>query len=824
MITAPFPSPRAVSRHQPLLSRLTGCFEVFQFNSFIASLLWSFCLAGIWSPGPMAWGQSKPPGNVIPTDFTPSDQQLVFAVASAMHSHPELYFYLCKDQNGREIVRPLKNATQNPGGKFPEKPPIVIPDIDLNRFGALPQAKARKYLEDLCTQHNKRRAAGVVVAQGPAPHLMGGGGVAPGAYVPPDPKLMPKPPQPDPATKSKAQSAYVELAKVLSNDYSLAGNDVVSKVLPEMMIAIEKNSSEPALQKAAHHLVTYDQKTNSLLDKAIQGRDQSLASAKAQLSRAERGDYTHTETYEYYDEGAGRWVQKSVQVDDNPTVAYLSMSQMLIAQGTSDDMIRNRIERQKFIMLQKAKAASWKELLPAMADRFSGQVSSRPLVNVRFVPEEKPYDRSMLDNYWPTGLSEFFQGKYLARNVSGKELQHVTFAVDFHHFSTLPQPTTRHVYYIPRWKQDEEVELSTILFPDLVGTGKRYYVPKFPDGRGMNAAPNLELPDMCGVVKLTFTVWANEGKQNATSISIPERLLKIVPVLIEGAEITLASSMYPFEAASATSKSSTTKPKSSTNGKDSDKKGTPKPPASMEERARETLSLYLEPLLTELPEGSPSAQRIRKILANPRDVREEIVQKRKTDLLAACRAGQRYLGNYSDRDHEIEMGLLFVDCDPAGQAIRVELFDPEKPSQTRPWGGFISHDPRNNSEFLYLVPLDKATEPTASARNGLQADPFSPDATSFMLSLTKAAGFDGKFEYRESFDTPRFTVREPWRPVRVKPAAQESTQLAAATQRVKENPQWKLPKPRPIITTRGPANDPTNPGRSNPTTPKGRSR
>ncbi len=54
-------------------------------------------------------------------------------------------------------------------------------------------------------------------------------------------------------------------------------------------------------------------------------------------------------------------MQKSVQVDDNPTVAYLSMSQMLIAQGTSDDMIRNRIERQKFIMLQKAKAASWKE-------------------------------------------------------------------------------------------------------------------------------------------------------------------------------------------------------------------------------------------------------------------------------------------------------------------------------------------------------------------------------------------------------------------------------------------------------------------------------
>lgn len=814
----------AVSRHQPLYSRRTGFVQVFRLYSFIACLLWNLSLAEIWSPCPHAWAQSKPPGNVIPTDFTPSDQQLVFNVAIAMHNHPELYYYLCKDQKGREIVRPLKNASQNPGGKFSEKPPIAVLDIELNRFGALPQAKARKYLEDLCTEHNKRRAAGVVVAQGPAPHLMGGGGVAPGAYVPPDPKLMPKPVQPDPATKNKPQSAYAELAKVLSNDYALAGNDVVSKVLPEMMSTIEKNSSEPALQKAAHHLVTYDQKTSSLFDKAIQGRDQSLASAKAQLARAERGDYTHTETYEYYDEGAGRWVQKNVQVDDNPTVAYLSMGQMLMAQGTSNDMIRNRIERQKFIMLQKAKAASWKELLPAMADRFSGQVSSRPLVNVRFVPQEKPFDRLLLDNYWPTGFSEFFQGKYLARNVSGKELQHVTFAVDFHHFSTLPQPTTRHVYYIPRWKQGEEVELSTILFPDLVGTGKRYYVPKFPDGRGMNAAPNLELPDMCGVVKLTLTVWANEGKQNATSISIPERLQKIVPALIEGAEITLASSMYPFEATSATSKNSTTKPKSSTTGKDSDKKGTPKPPVSMEERAREMLSLYLEPLLTELPEGSPSAQRIRKILASPRDVREEIIKKRKTDLLAACSAGKRYLGNYSDRDHEIEMGLLFVECDAAGQAIRVELFDPEKPSQTRPWGGFISHDPRNNSEFLYLVPLDNATEPTAAARNGLQADPFSPDATSFMLSLTKAGGFEGKFEYRESFDTPRLSVREPSRPVRVKPAAGDKTQLTAATQRVKENPKWKLPKPRPIITTRSPANNPTNPGRSNPITPKGRSR
>lgn len=167
----------AVSRHQPLYSRRTGFVHVFRLYSFIACLLWNLSLAGIWSPCPHAWAQSKPPGNVIPTDFTPSDQQLIFNVAIAMHNHPELYYYLCKDQKGREIVRPLKNASQNPGGKFSEKPPIAVLDIELNRFGALPQAKARKYLEDLCNEHNKRRAAGIVVAQGPAPYMVGGDGV-----------------------------------------------------------------------------------------------------------------------------------------------------------------------------------------------------------------------------------------------------------------------------------------------------------------------------------------------------------------------------------------------------------------------------------------------------------------------------------------------------------------------------------------------------------------------------------------------------------------------------------------------------------------------
>ncbi len=201
---------------------------------------------------------------------------------------------------------------------------------------------------------------------------------------------------------------------------------------------------------------------------------------------------------------------------------------------------------------------------------------------------------------------------------------------------------------------------------------------------------------------------------------------------------------------------------------------------------------------------------------------KKIVQKRKTDLLAACRAGQRYLGNYSDRDHEIEMGLLFVDCDAAGQAIRVELFDPERPSQTRPWGGFISHDRgATASSCTWCRSIRQQNQQPVLAMD-YRPTPF-PRCTSFMLSLTKAAGFDGKFEYRESFDTPRFTVREPWRPVRVKPAAQESTQLAAATQRVKENPQWKLPKPARSSPPAGlPTIPPIQPQQS--TTPKGRSR
>ncbi len=120
------------------------------------------------------------------------------------------------------------------------------------------------------------------------------------------------------------------------------------------------------------------------------------------------------------------------------------------------------------------------------------------------------------------------QGKYLARNVSGKELQHVTFAVDFHHFSTLPQPPSRHVYYIPRGSRAKKSNSPPSSSP-ISWDWQALLRPQVSRRPGNERRPQSRTSRYVRRRKAHLHCLGHEGKQNATSISIPERLLKIVP-------------------------------------------------------------------------------------------------------------------------------------------------------------------------------------------------------------------------------------------------------------------------------------------------------
>lgn len=786
----------------------------------VISLGWAMMLGWLISMMPAPWmphaqAQSRPPGNVIPTEFSASDQRLVFAVANAMHSHPELYYYVCKDQAGEDVVRALREATDKPGGKYPGKPPIVVPDIDLDRFGALPQPKARKHLEDLCLAHNKRRAAGVVVAQGPAPHLMGGGGVTPGAYVPPDPRQIPKP-QVDPATKNTSQAAYAMIARQITQSYRLRGDDVIGNPLENLMAALESNLVEPPLQRAAGCIAQLTRDSDARLESLKEDREFRIRYAKIRMERAERGEYIREETYQW-DESDGRTYTRKVYFDDNEDVYLNAKGELAKAENTTDLQLKLKNDSDKESRIPAVCTRAWDELVPVMPDKFAGPVSNSPLVTIRFVPETRHIDKVYPYPQYSTGYSERFQGKYVAKNVSGKELRHVTFAVDFYHFSTMPEVATRHVYYIPRWGKGEELEMSRMLVPDKTRGGYRY---KIPTTDHINDPPHFELDGMAGVLKMDLMVWSNEAKQNKTTVTFRERAEKMAPVLLGVAEKTLTSSQFNFAAAQSVAKAAKSKPIPAKPAKS--KSGPPKKPTqSMEERATTLMAGYLSPLIEVLPKSSPYSEKARHYLVDPKGARENLQKSKQSGLLAACAVGQRYEGDFNGRKGNGKFGILFTECSADGNAIRAEIYNPANPKQTRPLGGYVAVNRKTTAEFVFLMALAPASEWTKSAIDAFSLDPFAPAIQTYGFELVEGQ-LKGMCTTGNSLSGYVYAATD-YLGHELAAVSSDSSQLEAAKQRIKANPKWKIPQPGQTSTGQSDGKLPTSDQfpRGNPFAPRG---
>lgn len=735
--------------------------------------------------------QSSPPGNVIPTEFAQTDQRLIYAVALAIHSHPEMYYYVCKNERDQEIVRALREATTKPGGKYAGKPPIVVVDIKFDQFGTRPQPDAKKYIEELCAKHNEKRAAGVIVAKGPVPHLMGGFGVAPGAFVSPDPRLKPKPRQPDPPTKNPSQAAYALIAKEITESYRHQGNDVDGNPLENLKAAMEKNDWETPIQKAAGHIAQLSRDSAVRLKMAKVNRDNRIQSARNQMARAERGDYIREETRTYTDSN-GRTFSRTYTFDDSDIMYARAKSDLAAAETMTDVVLQFKNEAERQHRLHSARAHAWDELVPIMPQRFAGPVSKSALVNVRFVPKKVPIDPVHPYPRHSTGYSERFQGQYVATNVAGRELRHVTFAVDFYHFSTGSDATTRHVYYIPRWGQGEEIELSRILIPGNAYVDFRY---KIPTTGHINDPPHFELDGMAGVIKLEVTVWSNEATQEKTSIIVRERAETIAPILLGVAEKTLTNSQFNFAAArpasSKTLGGKSSKPKS---GLSSKQGGPPKKPAlSMEERATNLMAAYLIPLIDALPESSPYSQKARRYLVDPKGARESLQQETQTGLTAACTPGKQYEGTFNGRNNNGKLGIIFTECSADGKSIRAEIYNPKTPSQTRPLGGYIALNSKTTREFIFLAALAPASEWEAPKQNQFALDPFRSTVLTYGFELA-----DGKLKGMcttgNSLEAYIFTANN-YMSLQLDAAPSDAGKLKEAQQRVKANRKLKVPQP-----------------------------
>lgn len=199
-----------------------------------------------------------------------------------------------------------------------------------------------------------------------------------------------------------------------------------------------------------------------------------------------------------YDPSAKRFVQKTHTYDDSEAVYLNARERLLRLQQKSGEDLRRQVENNKAVQIHMARAKAWDEPVPAMPEKFCGPDSDAPLVSVRLTPRVRSTAPVDPRYYRPNGFSERFDSQYVASNVSGRELQHVTLAVDFYHFSTVSEVTARHVYCVPLWKTGEQLTLSRMLVPDESRGGSRYNVPiNYRDGNS-NTPADPELLEMAG--------------------------------------------------------------------------------------------------------------------------------------------------------------------------------------------------------------------------------------------------------------------------------------------------------------------------------------
>ncbi len=588
-----------------------------------------------------------------------------------------------------------------------------------------------------------------------------------------------KPPRkrkPAPRPKGPQQSAYAKIAEQITQPYRLASASKGGSPSTALLADMEKSAKDPAIRKAASHIMDLNRDSADRLEVAKRRRDAQIRSANATIAAAGRGEYTYERTYEYtYSDGSTH--TRKVLVDQNEFVLLAARAKLAAAKRTSDLVLQVDNEDQRRDLMHQARAVAWDELLPALPDKFSGPVSKSSLVEIRFIPQKRPTNVPYTGR--SRGYSERLQGKYVAKNVAGKQLSHVTLAVDFYHFSTMPEVTARHVYYVPKWAAGTDLELSRVLMPDSTRGGDRYRVPATGH---VNDPPHDELDGMGGVLKVDLAVWSNEAKQKKTTVTIKERVDTVAPILLDVAKKTLTNSQFLFSSVRETD------PKSVRSGESLEERL-----ASRHKMLNFLMAPYLVPLISALPKSSPHSRTARHYLVDPEGAQKLLLNQHQSALVAACAEGKKYVGSWFGRAvGPTEIGLLFVFADDDRGRVRAELFNPRQPDQRRALGGYLTADPRNREKTLVLAalaPTSNYKPPTPAGVDQILAD--SVQTYRFTLKDDQLIGVASRLSHESSWYDPSLMS------LRLKSARSSKRELADAKARDRKAPREQPRPPQP---------------------------
>jgi hypothetical protein len=198
-----------------------------------------------------------------------------------------------------------------------------------------------------------------------------------------------------------------------------------------------------------------------------------------------------------------------------------------------------------------------------------------------------------------------------------------------------------------------------------------------------------------------------------------------------------------------------------------------------------------------LPADSPYAIRAKEMLTSPSKALAQIQNQKPIELLQACAAGKSYRGEYSGVGTGGGLGILFTDCLGDGRTIRAEIFNPKRPEQTRPLGGYLAKD-RDGVPIIFLYALGLASEWTAPAHDPNAIDPFRANVLIFGFEFKGGdlTGLCCTGNSLESYHSPPFGSIA----YQLSPIESTDEQLKDAQKRVRLKSRWRVPKPgQPLI-------------------------
>jgi hypothetical protein len=212
----------------------------------------------------------------------------------------------------------------------------------------------------------------------------------------------------------------------------------------------------------------------------------------------------------------------------------------------------------------------------------------------------------------------------------------------------------------------------------------------------------------------------------------------------------------------------------------------------------------LKPLAALLPPGGDQAKQAHRMLNDFEAVRAELLAAGDREFLELFAAGRRYEGRFFARNNNGRVGLIFVACDESGKTVRAELYDPKNPRAYRMFGGAIVKDPQTRRRMLVLSALAPTVNPSPRPNlPGLGMSVFDDAVKAITVRFNRRPG-PPEHLWRATDEPPRRAIAEN-DPIGLvlKPAEPDARRLAAARQRVKENPRLKVPAFRTLVPATG---------------------